>query len=87
MGTRRVDECDIFKTLQPKGLREIEVVVRERIEGVFAGMPKEPEIKELWTDTVAVGNRGAARVLRIAKNATKPYARQPKAEEEPGDEG
>ncbi len=85
MGTRRVKVCDVFDTLQPKGLREIEVVVRERIEGVFAGIPKEPEIKELWTDTVAVGDRGAVRVIRIAKSATTPYVRKPKAEKGAGD--
>lgn len=68
MGERITPECDIFKTLQPKGLRMIHVKVWE--DGQTPGA-----IDTVLVDaTVAVGEPGKKRVLRIARNATKPYA-------------
>ena len=74
MGERITPECDIFETLQPKGLDVLRVTV-ERLTDV----PGKPET--LHTDEVSVGKRGADRVLRIAKSATQ----RPKTREAAGD--
>lgn len=72
MGERTVETCDIFDTLQPKGLRTIRVVVEDLTESLSS-----PEC--LSDERVAVGERGKKRVIRIAQNATKPYASTRKA--------
>lgn len=72
MGQKLVDTCDIFKTLQPKGLRVLTVRVLEDVADEPGG--REPKDLILFDVAVAVGDRGAKRVLRIAKSATKPYA-------------
>ncbi len=74
MGSRQVDECDIFKTLQPKGLRKVHVKVwvEAQTDGAIDTV--------LVSNSVEAGDRGIARVVRIAENATKPYARPQPAE-------
>lgn len=67
MGERITPECDIFKTLQPKGLRTIRVTVEDVTESVTSPI-------HLSDERVAVGERDKKRVVRIAQNATKPYA-------------
>ncbi len=67
MGERVTPECDIFKTLQPKGLLLLRVTVEQ-----LTATPGKPDT--LHTCEVEVGERGKKRVIRIAKNATKPYA-------------
>lgn len=72
MGERITPECDIFKTLQPKGLRTIRVTVEDVTESATSPI-------HLSDERVAVGERGKKRVIRIAQNATKPYASTPTA--------
>lgn len=69
MGERTVETCDIFDTLQPKGLRVIEVHVAEFVAG-------GPDAGKVAFDAkLEVGERGLKRVLRMVKAATMPYAK------------
>jgi hypothetical protein len=75
MGERITPECDIFKTLQPKGLRILRVLVTEQNTNEGVGVDSV-----LVDAAVAVGERGKKRVIRIAQNAIKPYASTREAE-------
>ena len=63
MGERKVPECDIFKTLQPKGLRLLDVIVKDVTEEPF---------ERLISKGLAVGARGRSRVLRMIEQACQP---------------
>lgn len=78
MGERITPECDIFKTLQPKGLALLRVIVEQ-----LTDIPGKPNVLHT-SEVTAVGERGKKRVLRIAQNATKPYGSAQKPEIEPG---
>lgn len=73
MGVREVPTCDMFKTLQPKGLRTIEVHVAE------FSKDGPDEGTTLFDSKLEVGNRGLDRVLRMVKAATRPYGARPEA--------
>ena len=74
MATRQVPECEIFKTLQPKGLHTIRVRVTEEMPG------DEPD-RLLSDECRAVGTRGSNRITRLAFAATEP----PKTRKAAGD--
>lgn len=78
MGERKVPECDIYKTLQPKGLRHIHVEVTDADEdNSIADSGKT----ELFVCDLATGERGKARVLRMIRQAcTVPKKREDKAD-------
>ena len=80
MGEVRVPQCDIFKTLQPKGLRYIHVEVTDT--EVDDGTTDSGKA-ELFICDLAVSKRGRARVLRMVEHACQPpKTREPKADAE-----
>ena len=81
MGTITLPQCDIYKTVQRKGLRHVHVIVLD----VDQDEPTSDFGKvELLSVEVAVGNRGKERVLRMVKAACHP----PKTRKQPaGGEG
>lgn len=84
MGERKVPECDIFKTLQPKGLRILQVTLAEMVPAVpVEGNPKWEVAhgSPIVNTIVHVGARGAKRVQRLVEAATNP----PKTREAKGD--
>lgn len=79
MGDRITPECDIFKTLQPKGLRRLQVAIAEMKPAVAVEGAPDWEVAEgspLFDKIVAVGTRGAERVLRMVEAATEPPKKQ-----------
>lgn len=78
MATRQVDECDIFKTLQPKGLRVLTVTVEEIVLG------NTPTL--VHRDQASVGKLGYDRIVRLAKSATLPPKKRDTGDKEPGGE-
>ncbi len=79
MGERITPTCDIFDTLQPKGLQQIRVVVEELTP--LEGCTPSVSTVVIHQSVVAVGDRGRKRVIRIAKSATVPYGSKPKPED------
>ena len=73
MGERKVPECDIFKTLQPKGLRHMHVEVTDSDED---DSTTDSGKVELFTCDLAVSKRGHLRVLRMVENACDPPKKQ-----------
>lgn len=69
MGERKVPECDIFKTLQSKGLRHIHVKVTDNDDD---DSTTDSGKVELFVCDIAAGKRGVARVLRIVEQACYP---------------
>lgn len=75
MGERKVPECDIFKTLQPKGLRTLQVTLTEMTPGIPVDGNPEWEVatgSPIVHVIIHVGNRGAKRVQRLVEAAVKP---------------
>lgn len=77
MGTKQVDVCDIYGTLQPRGLRTIHVRVWED-PGPISACKEEYE----WLNvTIQVGNRGFVRAISRIEDACNPLKKpQPKQE-------
>lgn len=70
MGERKVPVCDIFGTLQPKGLRQIHVEVTDTEDD-----------DSLFVCDIAASKRGVARILRMVENACyAPKKREAKAD-------
>lgn len=65
MGEKLVPTCDIFGTMQPKGLHTVRVRVTEEMPG------DEPD-RLLIDERKAVGTSGLNRVTRLAFAATNP---------------
>lgn len=89
MGERITPECDIFKTLQPKGLRTLQVIVCEMSEAIPVDGNAKWEVSEgkpLVTKMLQVGNPGADRILRMVQAACQPpKTRKPTERKAPGD--
>ena len=82
VGERVTPECDILKTLQPKGLEHIRVLVM--------GQHDKEDAEALIDVNLAVGKRGKDRVIRMVKAACEPPTKrtpQAAAGEGKGDEG
>lgn len=76
MGERVTPECDIFKTLQPKGLYPVYVKMwRPHADGSEIGMVFEE---------LAVGMRGLDRIKRMVKAACEPPKKHKPAAAEQG---
>lgn len=70
MGERTVPECDVFGTLQPKGLRTIHVKMW------MDGQTPEAVDAVLIDLTLAVSERGWKRVERMVQQACEPPKKQ-----------
>lgn len=69
MGERITPECDIFKTLQPKGLRHITLVISDDDQDEATSDSGKTELRNV---TIACGAPGLRRLLRKVDEATRP---------------